>query len=183
MSRADLSIAAGYVAIAGGAGLLAYFITLRITKWRGIRRSMAASLAAAPAACAIGLLLWNPPVAEVRIDAPADTAVVNGRLLLVEGTVSPPDAMVQILVHPSSEYDDPWWVQPAPVQEDGAWDATIRLGKRKEGGGQYFQIVAVASPRPRLLDLLHYQRLEQGQRLDELPALPRSDIVTVWREQ
>lgn len=183
MSSTDWIIVAGYVAVAGVAGLFTYLVTLRITEWRGIRLSVVASLVAAAAACTVGLLLGSPPIAEVRIDVPVETAVVNGRKLLVEGTVSPPDALVQILVHPSSKDEDPWWVQPAPIQEGGEWDATIRLGKRTDGRGQYFQIVAVASPRPRLLDLLHYQRLRQGQRVDALPALPRSEIVTVWREQ
>jgi hypothetical protein len=181
LSSADLIIAAGYVAIAGVAGLLAYFATLRLTRWRGIGRSVAAFVAAATTACGLGLLVGDPPVADVRIDSPAGAAVAEGVWITVEGTVSPPDAAVQVLVHPSSAEEQPWWVQPAPAQGRGAWRANIHLGTAREGEGDYFQIVAVASPRPRLFDLLHRQWLDEAQTLEQLPALPRSEIVTVWR--
>ncbi len=184
MSSSRFAIAVGYIAILGLAGLVAFVITLWRTQWRGIYLSILAFLVAAFAAYSTCVFFWSPPVAEVSIQKPVESARVESLWISVEGKVSPPDAKVQILVHPSSSGSaQSWWVQPPPNQSGGPWKGDICLGTETSGPGEYFQIIAVASPRPRWIDLLHYQCLQDGQRLDEIPALPRSEIITVWRSK
>ncbi|HKS21666.1 MAG TPA: hypothetical protein VJZ76_02620 [Thermoanaerobaculia bacterium] len=184
MSRLNLPIVGAYVAILGIGGLLAYIGTLWITQRRRLYLAIVAFILSAAGVCTLSFFLWRPPIADVRIDAPRDAAKADSPWFSVEGTVSPPDATVWLLVHPCSprRVGQPWWVQPRPIGA-GAWKAEIVLGSAREGRGQYFQVIAVASPRPHWADLLHYQSFSVNQQLDHPPALPRSDVVTIWRPQ
>src|SRR5216684_1221158 len=176
----DFAVADAYVAILGVAGVLAFVVTLWLTNWRRIYAAIAASLVTVIVVWCVCVFHWNTPVAEVHIQEPRETLTGESPWLSIEGTVSPPDATVRLLVQPSAA--DPkrtpiWWVQPPPRIVGGAWKAEICLGTAQHGAEEYFQIVAVASPRPKLIDLLHHHQLDEGQRLDHIPALPQSEIV------
>ena len=182
----DFAIAGAYVAILGVAGVLAFVVTLWLTNWRRIYSAIAASLVTVSAVWCVCVFPWSTPVAEVYVREPRETLTGESPWFSIEGTVSPPDATVRLLVQPSAADPDmmpSWWVQPPPRIVGGAWKAEICLGTAQRGADEYFQIVAVASPRPRLIDLLHHQRLDEGQRLNHIPALPRSEIVTIWRSR
>jgi hypothetical protein len=116
----------------------------------------------------------------VRIEAPLP--VTNGAWLTVEGTVSPPDARVYVLVHPNQ--DRYWWVQQeAKNGIQGAWKAEVSLGGPNSGKKTHFQIIAVASSNPAIIDYLCNQGVAEGDQLKRPPPLPSTGMLTIWREE
>jgi hypothetical protein len=135
--------------------------------------------------CFVALQLVSADPAMVHIEHPTDEQVVAEAWLTVEGYVEPVDASVMILVHPTGERDEgqSWWAQAA-VQKGiaGAWRGTINLGSSTNGKGRHFQIIAVATSRP-ILARLRGLMVYEGQQVLRPPALPRSEIVSVWRSE
>lgn len=126
--------------------------------------------------------LYNNPNAQVNIIKPVDQSVVNGTWINIEGTVSPPDARVHVLVHPDQDLH--WWVQKEAMRGiKGAWKAEVSLGSLENGKETHFQIIAVASTIPIILESICNLELNEGERLKRPPALPSTEIVTIWRKQ
>jgi hypothetical protein len=169
----------GLVVCFGAPAAIAFVVSGWLWSWRRPLASLAVA-ASAPVACYIILFLFaSRSAAIVRIETPQDADVVKGGWLSVEGDVKPADASVTILVHPTEA--NGWWVQ-APVQKGigGAWRAGVSLGTSTDGRHKHFQLVAVAASSP-WLAALRGQLLREGVRVVRPPALPQSEIVSIWR--
>lgn len=160
---------------------IGFVLTLFATKRRRWGISLVVGVCTLVAVLSM-LYLWpDPENVEVTIIKPADG---DGTSLwvTVEGTVDPPDSRVWLLVHPSQ--DTKWWVQPpVEVLPQGVWRREINLGNHHEGAGEYFQVLAVASDNPAIIEILRNRNLHSGARLIQPPALPNTAIVTVWRHK
>ncbi len=80
----------------------------------------------------------------VDLESPRDGGTVSAREI-AEGKVSDPKARVWVIVHPV--LTEAYWVQPeATVQASGDWRAMICIAPGNSGGGELFEIRAVANP-------------------------------------
>jgi hypothetical protein len=103
-----------------------------------------------------------------------------GREVMVEGTISDPNAIVCVLVHPLLA--DTWWVQNPPSPpgkiDDKTWRwRTIALcGTEELGLNEEFEIVALAESQRAAC------QLGKTFKTPDFPnELPRSEIITVKR--
>jgi hypothetical protein len=156
----------------------------------GLRRGLwpVVGVLSCSAACA-GLILfsvsWRPAVAVVKITDPPAFSMTGGYRLRVKGTVSPSAARVTLVVRSEKAID--WWVQQtASVDSNearGTWTIDAFLGTPSQGSFQSFQVIALASPNPWLLDLLSGRCLMAGQRSKKVPDWSQSDPIVVRRNQ
>jgi len=161
-----------------------------VARAMGLRRRLLpiVGLLSCVTACA-GLIYfsssWQPAVAIVKITDPAASSASNGYRLRVKGTVSPTTARVALVVR--SEKAIEWWVQqPVSVnghEPPGAWTIDAFLGSPFQGSSENFQVIALASPNPWLLDLLSGRSLMAGQRTKKVPNWSQSDPIVVWRKE
>jgi hypothetical protein len=110
---------------------------------------------------------------RVDIQSPKPNQEV-GVEAMVTGKVSDPQSRVYVLVRPMKTRD--WWVQqtPAPPSHDGSWQVRCSFGTPTEGGGEPYEIIAIASKK-RLA-------LKEDQKFEDIPDLGvTSDVVTVKR--
>jgi hypothetical protein len=162
----------------GTASTLVFWIAGQLMSWRRPIIPVAISLIAVFFVACIVIVLGQTGFAIIRISRPLDAAQVSGAWSSIEGTVSPADARVLVLVHPQDA--NKWWVQPQVRKGmDGAWRADINLGEARK----QFQLIAVASNAPWFLDLLRGRLPTEGEQLDRPPALPSSSIISVWRSE
>jgi len=103
-----------------------------------------------------------------------------GRQVMVEGTISNPQVIVCVLVHPLTT--DTWWVQNPPSPpgkiDDKTWRwRTIALcGTEELGLNEDFEIVALAESQRA------FCQLGKTFKTPDFPnELPRSEIITVKR--
>jgi hypothetical protein len=112
---------------------------------------------------------------KVEIQSPKKDEEV-GVETMVTGKVSDPSSRVYVLIRPLRRRE--WWVQrmPAPPSREGEWETYCYFGTDTEGGGEPYEIIAIAS-KARL-------DLKEGQKLDDVPDQGvHSDIVRVRRKQ
>jgi hypothetical protein len=126
-------------------------------------------------ACLVGMAATQAWAASPRVDIQSPKANQEvGVETMVTGKVSDPQARVYVLVRPlKTRY---WWVQrmPAPPSSDGTWQTLCYFGTPTEGGGEPYEIIAIASKK-RL-------SLKEGQKLEDTPEQGvSSDVVTVKR--
>lgn len=163
--------------------------TLSVRLRRPARWTVAVVLLAVAATIA-GLTLYRDAAGQrrvqVSIDVPASGHTVEGYRLRIAGTVHPADAEVAVLVR--SEIDDHWWVQPV-VRADrtgdgpGRWSVNGYVGTARDGRGENFQLVALASADGRLFNLFTGRYLRRGYRLGTIPPWPMSDPVVIHRAE
>jgi hypothetical protein len=81
-------------------------------------------------------------------------------------------------------HDNKWWVQGQVRRGSfGAWEADINLGTKDKGAHEHFQVIAVASTNPWFIDVLKGYWLWPGATVARPPALPHSDVVSIWRNK
>ena len=171
-----------HILVLGLPGAAIFALVCWLTKRRRIWFSVLFGTGMAISVYLFCIYLYNNPRAQVNIIQPVDQSVVNGAWMNIEGTVSPPDARVHVLVHP--DQDLYWWVQKEAIRGiKGAWKAEVSLGSLENGKRTHFQIIAVASTIPILLESICNLALVEGEQLKRPPALPSTEIVTIWREQ
>ncbi len=136
-----------------------------------------------------GVLLWRntatPAHAEITLTAPAPLTHVTGTALRIEGSVQPAGARIALAVR--AEGDPRWWIQTGRVSRTRRggiehWAVEATLGTRREGAGQAFEVVALASANGALFDVFAGRYLLPGS----TPAVPpwaQSAPVLVWRAQ
>jgi hypothetical protein len=149
---------------------------------RGRRPALAALLGILALAATVFLgWRWNrSSPCEIRVDTPSDGDSIAEPWATIAGVVSPQEARVFVLVHPSRS--DQWWVQRLPTRAGaGAWKSEVNLGDAQAGRGEYFQILVVASTNPRFIDAVRLQLLTEGTAVERPPALPSSALITIWR--
>jgi hypothetical protein len=132
-----------------------------------------------------GLRLNSTSPVYVMISTPAESRILESQMQ-IEGTVSPPDSRVYILVRP--EDSNVWWAQPAPViSGDGAlsgtaaWTTTVYLGNEQDGQYKKFEVVALASTNLVILDFLNGDYLIEGDAIKDMPLLSRSNVILILR--
>jgi hypothetical protein len=130
-------------------------------------------------------LLWQPAATTVVITHPPAFSVAHSHYLQMKGTIASKKARVTLIVR--AETDTQWWVQEIIYVNDraslSAWTVDALLGTPSQGVGENFHIIALASPNPRLLDLLGGRDLVKGQRLKKVPDWSQSEPIIVWRNQ
>lgn len=103
-----------------------------------------------------------------------------GRQVMVEGTISDPNVIVCVLVHPMTT--DTWWVQnpPAPPgkvdERTWSWRTMVLCGTETLGLNEEFEIVALAEGKRAICQLGRQIKME-GFPQD----LSRSEVITVRR--
>ena len=126
--------------------------------------------------------------ATVRITG-VDNTSSSGVWATISGHVSPGDARIYLLVHPTD--DQYWWLSAPEIQggTQGVWTTTINLGNDEQGAGELFQVMALASTNPKPIDVVRNvwlsnvaQSTDDGVEVLRPPPLPRSEIVTIWRK-
>lgn len=156
-----------------------------LTGWWWSWRRPVLSLAVATSmvgGCYGAFLVFVPESAiAVTIESPNDMQAISTAWPTIEGVVEPEDATVVVLVHP---IETNYWSVQAPVQKgtNGAWRGTINLGRGSSDKHKHFQIMAVATD-SRLFAALRGQMMTEGLQMARPPALPHSDIVSVWRAE
>jgi hypothetical protein len=109
---------------------------------------------------------------DIRIAEPLNGAQIEGCRVQVRGSVSPSNVRVGIAVR--SETDDKWWIQPYVLPTEGGdtatWSVEVFLGTATEGINENFQLVALASADPVIVDALNFRHLWTRRHLDDLPA-------------
>lgn len=109
---------------------------------------------------------------SVRISAPSNNARVAERVY-VQGTVSPRNTTVVVVVHPLDTSG--YWVQPKPTtRSDGRWKVQVYIGRPGQADiGKHFEIQAfinVITP------------VKEGDVLSDWPETSnRSDVIEVQR--
>jgi hypothetical protein len=87
----------------------------------------------------------------VRITKPADNSQVAERPY-IEGTVSDPNAIVWVIVHPM-EVSECWVQQSVTVKENKTWKVQVHIGRAGDVDmGKHFEIRAIANPKEKLLE-------------------------------
>lgn len=118
------------------------------------------------------------PSPSIELLSPEADAQV-GLNELVKGRVSDPTLGVFVLVHPL--LTPLWFVQPipSPPNRNGSWHGIAYFGTESKGVGELFEVVAIATEDPDLL--------EEGQQLSSSAARKllaghlRTDVVPVKR--
>lgn len=115
----------------------------------------------------------KPIEGEIMIDDPQNNVSVIQKQI-VKGTVSDPQLIVYVLVHPIMT--NQWWVQNIPaVDSEGRWQTLCYFGTKTEGIGEQFEVIAVAGRSARMF--------RTGETMEIIPkSLLRSQIITVRRE-
>ena len=114
---------------------------------------------------------------HISIISPTDGSHVCMKTL-VSGTIFAPSVQVFVLIHPMT--NDRFWVQPVSnMRPDGKWESYCHFGESKEGIGQPFEIIAIASKNKKLF--------KEGDTLlsplpDNLPIILKSIPITVKRD-
>jgi hypothetical protein len=128
----------------------------------------------------------SPSPVSVEITAPEPQTEFSNFEITVEGNVSPPWARVYALVHPHTT--DQWWVQNLPPfrhadlgGKSATWETTAYIGTETLGVDDSYDIIALASNEPLLLDILIGRYLQPAETRNELPFLNQSNVVTVRR--
>jgi hypothetical protein len=162
------------------AGTFLFVVVRWASRRRRVRLGMLAAIFAAVLALVIiQTLLARPDIVQAKIETPRPGEMFDKSWISVSGTVSKPNAKVFVLVHPCTAIY--WWVQPSPIVIGQAWTSDqVNLGEETTGK-ECFQIVALASTRPIMLESLGGWSMAQGDRIGRPPPLSQSEIVTVWR--
>lgn len=178
----NLAIVGVYIAAFGVIPAFVFWSVGRLTAWRRPVVSVTAGIMTVFILAIVIYKLPDPDISRVQIDEDHEPQVARGAWPTIEGSVTPPEARVILLVHWAQ--DNRWWVQaPARRGNLGAWQAEINLGTKERGAGQQFQIVAIASTNPWFIDVLKGYWLWEGGTVPRPPALPRSRVVSIWRRQ
>src|SRR4030042_3322984 len=171
-----------HVVIVGLSGFLVYLLTWLWTSGQRFLLSVFLGALTALSVYLACIYLFENPMDQTNITMKQIPHRINKAWVTVEGSVSPPGARVFVLVHP---YKEPyWWVQQeARKGIQGAWKSDIRIGSPENGGKNYYQIIAVASTNNKIIDAIHNLGIVEGEKLRRPPALPSTDITTVWRSE
>ena len=162
-----------WVFLAAGAAWLG-LITARGLR---VRFPLRIGLALLFAGASIAVLLlvrtqYSSRPVDVRVDDPASGALVEGCRVRVSGTVSPSDARVGVAVR--SETDNKWWIQPyveaTAGPEANRWSVEVFLGTTREGVGQNFLVVPLASTDPVFMDVVTGRHLWTSRRSVSVPS-------------
>jgi hypothetical protein len=161
---------------------LVFLAACKLTNGRRLWLSLAAGVLMLPIFHGCISFLW-PETEEVHvvIESPQQGAAVEGDWIVVKGTVNPPGTRVVLLAHPCRDVN--WWVQPDMKVVGGAWKCEANLGTSAKGGGECFQLLAVASRDPWLVDILKESSLWKRGTCPRPPRSSNSPVVTVWRSQ
>ncbi len=173
----------GVYAVAFGA-LPAFIFGLvgGLSSWRRPVTSIAAGVLTVTGLAITVSELPDPAISSIQIDEKGAPQVVEGAWPTIEGSVVPPEARVILLVH--WVHDNKWWIQDSVKRGSlGAWQANINLGTRQKGAREQFQVVALASTNPWIIDVLRGYWLWDGMTVARPPSLPRSEVLTMWRSQ
>lgn len=177
-----MNILLAHLLILGLPGSVVFALICWSTGGRRIWLSIISGTAATLSIYLFSIFWFGGPVAQVKIKVPPDLLATNRSWITIEGTVSPPDARVHVLVHPNQDLY--WWVQQEATKGiQGAWRAEVSLGIPENGKGTHFQVVAVASTNSIIFDVICNLGLAEGDQLERPPALPSTDMITIWREQ
>jgi len=180
-------VATAHVVLLGLPGALAFATVSIITRRTRILPAVLVGVITMTLVYAVCLLAFDSTSANVSIKVPADNISVKEYLIDVQGEVYPADANVYLLVHPKDgKY---WWIQPEPIRfPGGVWKGAVSLGNSKQGEQTYYQILAMVSTNPWLVDVVRNTWLSRvakksadGIQIYRPPALKSSSIVTVWR--
>lgn len=169
-----------HIILLGLPGSMLYALTYAWNRGRRIGISIAAGTAGVVACYLIAIFKFGHPQAHVTISQPPSS--VDTVWVTLQGTVSPRDARVYILVHPDQNRS--WWVQQEATRgPEGAWKSDVSLGNTEVGSRTHFQLVAVASTNSAIADDVCNQGLAAGEELPRPPPLPSTPIFTIWRER
>lgn len=178
----DLVIIGVYGIVFGAVPAFVFCLAGWLGAWRRPTTAIVASVLTVITLATIVCELPDPEISSVRIDEEAQPQVLSGVWQTITGSVTPPEARVVVLVHWA--HDTKWWVQDTVRRGNlGAWQAEINLGTKEKGAQQHFQIVAIASTNPWFVDVLKGYWLWDGDAVSRPPALPRSEVVSIWRSR
>jgi hypothetical protein len=171
-----------FLLVFGPPAALAFLFFIFLTKRRRVTLSVFAGLGTVPLLCAI-ISLSRPPQGNVSVEIEnvQSGQIVEDSWIDLNGSVSPPEARVFILVHPRT--GDRWWVQEPPRQVGGAWECRVNLGTTIKGRGEYYQVMALASASSRFLDVVRGRQLWYRSTCKRPPVLPHSNIVMLRRAE
>lgn len=132
----------------------------------------------------VARLYKAPRPVQVIIVSPRGGADVSGTRIRVAGTVAPEGATVMLLVR--SERDLHWWPQDRVTKgrgpgNIGTWSVDAHLGTERQGPGESFIVLAVASNDPWIFNLLtdRWINLRSVQRT--VPRWGRSEPAVIYR--
>jgi hypothetical protein len=132
-----------------------------------------------------GLQFNSAKPVHIYIDTPLQ-ATVQGTQAQIQGTVSPKNSRIYVLVHPI--HTNKWWVQAVPSISDDAtesatWTSIIYLGAENAGQGEYFEVIALASADSLIADILSGRFLSIGEVVETFPMLSRSNTIEFFRQK
>lgn len=129
-------------------------------------------------------LAYANTVAPIAITITSPAADSTSKYMAsVAGRVEDPNAQVFVFVQANESPG--FWPQPASaVESTGDWKANAYLGEQRNGNGQKFDVIAIATHENVLAAFLGGRRFEVGKKLDRLPSGlgPSTKMVTVTRQ-
>jgi len=134
-----------------------------------------------PCILGVACVLWTRSEAiVVTIDGLNTEKQISKAWLTIEGTVSPEDARVFLLVRPVTA--DTWWVQSPPRKApSGAWRCEVNFGTSEYGKSDDYLVIAVATKMPQAFAFLSQTQLTESSKVQHLPSLPCSKVHVVRR--
>ena len=120
---------------------------------------------------------------DLRISQLTD---VVGNMAVIQVQAVPKPGRVYILIHP---HNTQFWYVQAPLKHrsaandpNGYWEGVIYFGHLDDDCGMKYDLIALGTKDPLLLDIFRGRGLTEGKALDYLPVLNQSDIILVRKE-